>query len=216
MKVIKKILKWSLYTLMIPMSYILIALLAGLITVNNNIKNHDNETYVYLNTNGVHLDIILPVRNIESDLIHGINTDKNDKYLAFGWGDMNFYLYTPTWDKLKTSTLLRALFWKSSTLIHISKYKNINDNWIKVKANKKVLKKLNNYILNSFDLNNNHLKIKLNAKGYTNDDTFYKAKGSYSCFKTCNTWVNNGFKESGLKSCLWTPFDFALINLYKK
>ncbi|REG87882.1 uncharacterized protein DUF2459 [Winogradskyella sediminis] len=59
------------------------------------------------------------------------------------------------------------------------------------------------------------MKIILENQGYSSIDDFYKAKGSYSCFKTCNSWVNSAFKESGLKSCLWTPFDFGLMNKYE-
>lgn len=47
---------------------------------------------------------------------------------------------------------------------------------------------------------------------YTTIDNFYKAKGSYSCFNSCNSWVNRGFKRFGLRACLWTPFDFGLLN----
>ena len=64
-------------------------------------------------------------------------------------------------------------------------------------------------------LNDDGTKIILKNKGYTSNDDFYKAKGNYSCFKTCNSWVNTGFKESGLTSCLWTPFDFGLLNKYQ-
>ena len=53
-------------------------------------------------------------------------------------------------------------------------------------------------------------------QGYTygNNDQFYEAVGSYSCFKTCNTWTNQALKESKLKACLWTPFDFGIISKY--
>lgn len=61
----------------------------------------------------------------------------------------------------------------------------------------------------------NNQKIRLIGKGYSVLDDFYKAKGSYSLIKTCNTWVNSGFKYSGLRASLWTPFDFGLINQYQ-
>ena len=66
-----------------------------------------------------------------------------------------------------------------------------------------------------FKINENGMKIILDNKGYSTRDDFYKSEGSYSCFKTCNSWVNIGFKKSGLKSCYWTPFDFGLINKYE-
>lgn len=74
---------------------------------------------------------------------------------------------------------------------------------------------MNAYLINTFYINAERSKILLEGKGYSAVDNFYKSKGSYSCFKTCNTWINTGFKESGLKSCLWTPFDFGLINKHK-
>ena len=39
------------------------------------------------------------------------------------------------------------------------------------------------------------------------------AEGSYSCVKTCNSWVNLALKESDLKSCLWTPYHFRIIEI---
>ncbi len=33
-------------------------------------------------------------------------------------------------------------------------------------------------------------------------------------FSTCNEWVNKGLKATGLKSCLWTPFDTGLFLLF--
>jgi len=55
----------------------------------------------------------------------------------------------------------------------------------------------------------------LEGSGYGSKDDFYRANSSYSCFKTCNTWVNTAFKESGLKAALWTPFDFGLMGYYE-
>ena len=69
--------------------------------------------------------------------------------------------------------------------------------------------------MRTFILNEKGEKILLKNKGYTSRDDFYKAKGSFSFYKTCNSWVNTGFKKSGLKACLWTPFDFGLMNKYR-
>ena len=58
-------------------------------------------------------------------------------------------------------------------------------------------------------------KVLLENKGYTPYDDFYEALGSYSLFNTCNTWVNSACKESNIKACLWTPYDFGLISMHK-
>jgi len=152
MKFLKKILKLILGVFAIPIIYLLISLLLTSITVNESEVSLNANKTIYLNTNGVHLDVIIPVSEIDNNLKKGLKM-KDEKYLSFGWGDENFYLYTPTWSDLTFN--------------------------------------------NAF-----------------NDD-FYKAKGSYSCLKTCNSWVNSALKMSDLKCCYWTPFDFGIINKYK-
>lgn len=122
---------------------------------------------------------------------------------------------TPTWGDLTFSNAFEAIFLRSTTLMHVTRYKHKRSNWIEIKVNNSELEKLNSYLFDTFELNQAGLKIILKNKGYTSTDDFYRSKGSYSCFKTCNSWVNTGFKESGLKSCLWTPFDFGLLNKYE-
>lgn len=215
MKIGKKIIKWILYLLLIPIVYIIISLILSSITVGRIVNNESSKKLVYLNTNGVHLDIVIPIENIESLVLSGIKHNRNEKYLSFGWGDKNFYINTPTWGDLTINNAFRALFLESSTLIHVTRYKQKHSDWIEIKVNESELQKLNSYLLNTFEINKNGMKTILKNKSYSSIDNFYKAKGSYSCFKTCNSWVNIGFKESGLKSCLWTPFDFGLMNKYK-
>ena len=215
MKIGKKIIKWILYFLLIPLTYIVISLILSSITVDRIINNESSEKLIYLNTNGVHLDIVIPIENVDSSVLSGIKYKRNEQYLSFGWGDENFYINTPTWGDLTFNNAFSAMFLKSSTLLHITRYKQKRSDWIEIKVNESELKKLNIYLLNTFDVNEDVNKIILENKRYSSTDDFYKSKGSYSCFKTCNSWVNIGFKESGLKSCVWTPFDFGLMNKYE-
>lgn len=214
MKILRKILKWFLYVVAVPVTYMLIALILTYIPVNRKSDATELNKTIYLNTNGVHLDIIIPIKNLESELLKGIKHHKNTKYLSFGWGEENFYINTPTWGDLTFKNAFKALFLKSSTLMHITRYQKKRKDWVEIKINTSELQKLNFYINNTFQTNEDRMKIILENKGYTYRDDFYRAKGSYSCFKTCNSWVNTAFKESGLKACLWTPFDFGLIHKY--
>jgi len=215
MKWIKKLLKWIIYFLLIPISYIIIALILTSITIDRNTENQVSDKTIYLHTNGVHLDIIIPKKNIDSVLLQGIKREPSDTYIAFGWGDENFYINTPTWGDLTFKNGFKAMFLKSSTLVHITRYTSIRSDWIAIKVSNDELEKLNTYLQNTFITNETGMKVILDNQGYSSIDDFYKAKGSYSCFKTCNSWVNAGFKQSGLKSCLWTPFDFGLIHKYE-
>jgi len=215
MKVAKKILKWIVYILLIPTTYFIVSLILSWITIDRIDSNSDFQKSIYLNTNGVHLDIIIPKEDLNSSILSGIKLKESDNYLSFGWGDENFYLNTPTWNDLTFNNAFTAMFLKSATLMHITRYQNKRAQWIEIKVNDSELIKLNSYLLDTFELDDNGFKVILENQGYTQTDDFYKAKGSYSCFKTCNSWVNSAFKVSGLKSCLWTPFDFGLINKYE-
>ena len=138
-----------------------------------------------------------------------------DAFVAFGWGDSDFYLNTPTWSDLTFKTAVKALFLKSSTLMHVSRFKNTDHDWVKVSVNDNQLKKLNSYLEDSFQKDHKNQKQLIPNASYFSNDRFYKANGSYSVLKTCNTWVNQAFKESGLPACYWTPFDFGLLGIYE-
>ena len=215
MQIIKKILKWFLYVLVLPFLYLIISLLLTEITIDRVDNSSTSDKVIYLHTNGVHLDIILPTNDIDYELLKGFNISENEKYLSFGWGDENFYINTPTWNDLTFKNAFRAMCMKSSTLMHVTRFEKAQNDWVKIEINENELMKLNMYISNTFKKDEKGNIIILKNKGYSRIDDFYKAKGSYSCFKTCNSWVNSGFIESGLKSCYWTPFDFGLINKYK-
>ncbi|ADR23157.1 hypothetical protein MATR_29940 [Marivirga tractuosa] len=215
MKTLRKIFKCTLYFLLVPASYIVVSLTLSAITIERNKSDEVPDKTIYLASNGVHLDIVLPKEGIESKLLSHLRHKPNENYLAFGWGDKEFYLNTPTWNDLTLNTAFKAVFFKGSALIHVTRYQNKQSHWIKIEITESELRKLNNYLYETFELNNNEEKILLKRQGYTTRDDFYKAKGSFSFYKTCNSWVNTGFKSSGMKSCLWTPFDFGLMNKYK-
>src|SRR6186713_926771 len=90
-----------------------------------------NEVEIFIKSNGVHTDIIVPVKTAQMDWskeIRFINTIANDStmpFLGIGWGDKGFYLETPTWADLKFSTALKAAFGLSTTAIHATYYRNM-------------------------------------------------------------------------------------------
>jgi hypothetical protein len=124
MKIFKRILKYLLIIILIPISYLLIALILSYITVNTNQSNENKTHEIFLSTNGVHLDIILAKDDIRSIMLNRISKTNKYQYYAFGWGDENFYLNTPTWNDLTFANAFSAMILKSSTLIHLTRYYN--------------------------------------------------------------------------------------------
>lgn len=215
MKIIRKIIKALGLVLLLPLAYLIIAFTFSNITWNNSQSHQEKEITVYLHTNGVHLDIIIPKKYMNKKLSKDLIKTEQDNYFSFGWGDENFYLNTPTWNDLSLSNACSAMFLESSTLMHVTRYRNIQKDWVEVELSTKSMEKLNTYINLSFSRNKEGGKKLLKGEHYFHNDNFYKAKGSYSCFKTCNSWVNTAFLKSDMKACLWTPFDFSLIKIHK-
>lgn len=182
------------------------------------------EISIYILTNGVHTDLVLPTKNDLVDWSREVrfeNTIKKDTampFIALGWGDKGFYLETPTWADLKFSTAFNAAFALSSSAIHATYYKTMNEgpDCVKIDISKDQYSQLVHYIQNSFgkDEKGHYQNIKSNAN-YGLNDSFYEAVGSYSLFHTCNTWANNGLKSCGQKASLWTPFDTGIFYHYK-
>lgn len=223
----KKALKITLKIFLVLFGFIILYLIAvfslSKITVNQE-PNTKPEVEIYILTNGVHTDIVMPTKNDQIDWSQQVkfeNTkvaDSTYKYIAMGWGDKGFYLETPEWSDLKASVALKAASGLSNTAIHATYYKNLKegDDCKKMMISKEQYDRLIQYISKSFkkDASGNFLNIKTNAI-YGKTDAFYEANGSYSLFHTCNTWANNGLKASGQKCCFWTATDSGIFSKYK-
>jgi uncharacterized protein (TIGR02117 family) len=203
--------------------YFLFAYGLSSIPVNSNFKQSENDgVEVYILTNGVHADIVVPVRNQYMDWSTFVNQSDTKaggtdaKNIAFGWGDKGFYLNTPTWPDLKFSTAFKALFYLSSSAMHVTFYSDLKESAScrKISITNESYINLTKYIVNSFDLNEEASCIQIRYASYSDNDAFYEAKGKYSLFYTCNTWTNCGLKAAGMKACVWTPFQDAIFDKY--
>jgi len=195
MKYVKLLLKGIGYILLIPIIYILISLILTHIPVAEKTEEAQKKHIIYLTTNGVHSDIVLPKKLITPKLLKGQKYHFKERYFAFGWGEENL---------------------KSKTLVHVTRYRTKRDKWIAVTVTDVQLQKLNAYILAAFDENENGKQLVEGATYTPNRDNFYRANGNYMFYKTCNTWANAALKESGMKASLWTPFDFGVLRWYKE
>jgi len=203
--------------------YLVSAIGLSAITVNSNVEQCERDSVeIYIKTNGVHLDFVLPLQNQYKDWSKFVNPADTKSgnhlanYVAFGWGDRGFYLQTETWGDLKFSVALNALFFVSSSAMHVTFYNRIQEteSCRKICISSENYRELVKYISESFHLNTLGLPQKIEGAAYWDNDLFYEAKGSYSLFYTCNTWTNSGLKAANLKACLWTPFDYTILGKY--
>lgn len=219
-----KFLGWALFGIFSFLAlYVTSVLLISKITVNSDADFIKQQKIVpiYILTNGVHTDIVVPVHNEIKDWRNQIqfsqtkSKDSLMNYIAFGWGDKGFYLDTPEWSDLKASTALKAAFGVSSSAMHTTFFKQLHEgeDCKRILISQENYQKLVNYISDSFSDPIHPQWIE--GHSYGKKDAFYEAKGSYSLFYTCNTWANSALKAANQKASLWTVYDKGIFCHYK-
>lgn len=199
------------YLLILVALYLFVAVLFSILKTHPPELNCEKDKTFYVSSNGVHLDIIVPVEELDNQFKQQLDLQQGTKYVAFGWGDKGFYLKTPEWSDLTFSTAFKAVFLKSKSAMHVSCYKQVYQSWRKVDVCDVQMNTLTQYISNSFIKNENGDLLKLGIDGYSFNDRFFDAKGSFTLFYTCNVWTNTALKKSGVETSVWSPFDFGVL-----
>jgi uncharacterized protein (TIGR02117 family) len=136
-------------------------------------------------------------------------------YLAFGWGDKEFYTNTPEWKDLKLKTALSALFLPTKSVMQVyclSSEPGLTKSTKLVHLSIKQYDKLVEYLINSFMVDSNQKPIEIIPEaGNSSIYRYYTANGKYSLFFTCNNWAGRGLKNAGVKNALWAPFDKSVL-----
>lgn len=214
LKLFRHLIKLLKRVMLIFISVILIYFLVALVASNisTSPKEYSNKKQkIYVATNGVHSDIIVPVGLLSNELKSRLLLDNSSNYLAFGWGDKGFFINTPTWGDLTFSVAVKAVFLESPTAMHITPYNKIKAEWKHVSLSEQQLLIINKLLYNSFKTDKKENFIAIPDYSYGMNDRFYEALGSYSCLFTCNTWTNSILKASDVKTAIWTPFDFGVL-----
>lgn len=167
--------------------------------------------FIYLNTNGVHVDFILPADALPPSLKNHLNVMPNTQFIAFGWGDRNFYVKTPEWSDLTIPVAFKALFLKSESAMHVTYYSWQMNSWKTLNLCEQQQSAIIEYIVDTFQKDEQGRLIKMEFSGYNEFDSFYEANGSFTMFNTCNVWVNRALKLAEVKTAVWTPFDFGVL-----
>ncbi|MFW6275131.1 MAG: TIGR02117 family protein [bacterium] len=207
-KVLKKIIVFIFFGIA---GYLAVAVILSLLPTHPADLDCQKNYTIYVNTNGVHIDIIIPKNHLDKNLATQLQVLPSTGYIAFGWGDKKFYLNTPDWSDLTFPVAFQALFLRSETAMHVTRYRNQYRSWKPIKICSSQLDELNQYISSSFETDDKGNIIKIDVNGYGYNDYFYEAKGSFSLFTTCNIWVNKALKEIQIKTSVWSPFDFGIL-----
>lgn len=179
--------------------------------------------YVYT-PNGVHTDLVLPVRTAYKDwsqeIRYGHTTSRDSigyDYLAFGWGDKGFF-YIPSWSDLTFPIAFRAAFHLGTAAMHTTFHRESelkpSATCVRLDLTPAQYERLVAYVQGSFKPGpGGHVQY-LPGHTYAGHDAFYEGMWAYSFWHTCNVWANKGLKVAGQRAALWTPLSGGIFRHY--
>jgi hypothetical protein len=151
-----------------------------------------------VNHGGLHTGIAVGWADIPTNLWPAKNDYPNARYLEVGWGDDDGYR-----KPLTPWIVFKALCWPTRSVLQLDGFtnslaENFNDPGyaiIEIKLSERGFEKLCGHISRTHALDETGQAICLG-------DDWYRARGKYCTFKTCNTWVASALRAAG---CPITP-----------
>jgi len=153
---------------------------------------------IYVVSHEWHTGFVIPVSLIQTKIPEIKQRFRTSPNIEFGWGDQGFYQA----DKITFGLTINAIFWPTNTVIHaVAVPTNISDYFpnskmLPLSLSNSELESLVGFISNSFHRDSDGKIIPLSHGIYGNSQ-FYRAKGQYYLWNTCNTWTAKGLKSTG-------------------
>jgi len=207
--------------LAIPGLYLVAALIGSLVPVNRGWTEPSQGTTIYIADNGIHADIIMPVRAQGLDWAPLIPrsdfaaVDPNAAWIAFGSGEKRVYLDTPTWWDLTPRTAWAALT-GGSRVMHVEYVPSPSYAVRQVRLRPEEYRRLWAAIRADFELDARGRPQRIGHPGYGPSDAFYRATGKSNAIRTCNAIAAHWLMHAGVKTSLWPPFVQGLVWRYRR
>jgi uncharacterized protein (TIGR02117 family) len=201
----------------LPALYLAAALIGSLITVNRGWTEPAEGIPIYLASNGVHVDIIMPVRAAGLDWAKVVSQRdvveplRRPDWVAIGTGERAIYLDTPRWRDLRANVAARALT-RGERIVHVQ--------WVDdpfyakrtIRLRPEEYRRLWAAVRSSF---RGARATTIPNRHYGPADAFYQGYGHANALDTCNQWVASRFRLAGVKTSLWSPFAQGLLWRYR-
>lgn len=180
---------------------------------------------LYLSSNRIHTNLLLPVRTEVFDWSAYLPKDAagtagDARYLSFGWGDLAFYTQTPTPQDFQLSTALAALLRPTPGVLYVRGYRSLPRTSEATGLTLKPLqlsatqyRQLTRQILATFaragDREAGFVKL---TQTHPYGGNFYAATGSYSALETCNDWTARVLREASVNTPVWSGLASAVLH----
>jgi uncharacterized protein (TIGR02117 family) len=205
----------------IPALYLLAAMIGSLVPVNRGWTEPERGIPVYLASNGIHADIIMPVSAAGLDWAPLVPRrdfgapDPTARWMAFGSGEERVYLDTPRWRDIKLRTIWSALS-GGNRVMHVEWVADPRYAARTIRLRPDEYRRLWAAVRSDFALDARGRPQRIDHPGYGPADAFYRASGKASAIRTCNSWAADRLRLAGVKTSLWPPFVQGLTWRYRK
>jgi uncharacterized protein (TIGR02117 family) len=200
--------------------YMVAALLGSHIPANNGWISPKHGIDIFVETNGVHVSLIVPISAAGEDLSDLIrpdqlaNRDLYGTHAMIGWGHRRVYRNARTWGDVKSGDIAGAIIGSNDTTLHI--YHLINPQPLPHRKTLRVTPQQYHIIVRqiraTFRLNEDGASVAYPA--YGPDNLFYDSKGHYSAFNTCNNWTGDILRKAGVRMGIWTPMPGGVMRWF--
>jgi uncharacterized protein (TIGR02117 family) len=195
--------------------YVVAAVALGLLPANRAVVPVADGVEIWVSASLFHADVIVPMNAAGVDWSGWCPPEAfggAPAYIAFGWGDRDFYLETRTLADLRPLTALKAVSFSRDTVLHVV-YVDDPARWTdprRVRLTPTAYRQLAAYIRASFRTGADGRPVKRPEPGYGARDAFWDAVGVYSPFETCNEWLATGLRRAGVRTGWWAPLAFGI------
>lgn len=198
--------------------YLVAALFGSIIAANPYWKSTDGGVILFIETNGLHTGIIMPVYSDVHDWRELIRPEHVESPIGYrshilvGWGHEGVYRNTEYWQDLRFKDAASAIFGSDDVLLHVY---HLNYPQAYPHYRRPITVSEAEYLLiieaikDRFVLDASGQTIP--SPGYGKDDLFYKARGHYNAFYTCNNWTSDVLGQAGIRTGIWTPFQGGVM-----
>lgn len=206
--------------LALPALYLIAALVGSLVPLNRGWAEPPQGTTIYIADNGIHADIIMPVKANGLDWSGLIprsdfaGADPDSPWIAFGSGEQRVYLETPTWWNVRPRTIWSAIA-GGRRVMHVEYVPSPSYAVREIRLRPEEYRRLWAAIRADFELDRRGRPERIDHPGYGPADAFYRATGKANAGRTCNAVAANWLRLAGVKTSLWPPFVNGLIWRYR-
>lgn len=155
---------------------------------------------IFVVDNHWHTGLILRTADLSPGLKAKLPRTAGSEYVEFGWGDEGFYRAS----QVTSGLAVQAMFFSQGTVLHIqtlasapaAHYEGYIVDIYRLRVSDAGFRNLTDYLEASFASDPAGQSEEL-GPGFMPTSWFYRARGRYSVFHTCNQWTADALRTTG-------------------